>query len=243
MDVNITNQNQNVYTSDQTQNQQIANQTQSLQIGDETHGVITRDEKTRLLKDAHNRANENHQNNRRRRRQPQRGSIRLSNTDSLSRANQVRSRLRAKMSEVMSSSLGTSERKALARSVQMQIDRVDKTIRQIRRRERAEREEKRERVSQQMQQESRRVEQQREEIRRRRRNDMRPRSIRIQQGFLYSANNGGFDPNKMFGPGANNSGAAVSFDVAGRRGFVMDTAGTPPATPTTLPGEIVDVKL
>ena len=237
MEINIGNQKKDTYPNTYQNNQK-----QSLHIGNQTHDVITGDEKTRLLTEAHNRANENQQNNRRRRRQPARGSVRLSNTDSLSRANRVRNRLRAKMSEVMSSDLGPNERKALARSVQTQIDRVDRTIRQIRRRERAEQEEKRERTSAETRQENRRVEQQREEIRRRRRNDMRPRSIRIHQGFLYPANQGGFDPQRMFGPEANDfgAGASVSFDVAGQKGFVMAIDTPAPAGAT---GDVVDVVL
>jgi hypothetical protein len=237
MDINIGNPKQDTYSNTYSGNQQ-----KSLHIGGQTHDVMTRDEKTKLLTAAHNRANENNQN-RRRRRPPTRGAVRLSNTDSLSRANRVRNRLRAKMSEVMSSSLDANERKTVARSVQMQIDRVDRTIRQIRRRERAEQEEKRERSSQETRQESRRVEQQREEARRRRRNDMRPRSISIHRGFLYSANQGGFDPQRMFGPDANGvsgleANASVSFNVAGQQGFVIAT-GPPPS----VGGDVVDVVL
>ena len=191
--------------------------------------VRIKDEKTAQLAEAHNRANERAQANRRRRRPPVKGSVRLSNTDSLGRANRIRQRLRSKLGEVMSSSVDDDVRKALARNVQLQLDRVEVKIRQIRRRERAQEEEKRERRANQKREEDRRAERLREERRRRRQSDIRQRSTRIRRDFLYSARDGGFDPYNngitvsITGVGSAHA-PAVAFDVGGQSGVVMDTA-------------------
>ena len=181
---------------------------------------------TARLADAHNRANENAQRNRRRRTSGRRvtGSVRLSNTDSLGRANRIRQRLRAKVNEIMSSTVEPEIRESLARSVQMQLDRVENKIRQIRRRERAEQEEKRDRQARERRKEDARLQAQRDEARRRRRNEMRQRSINIRRDLLYPANRGGFDPYR-FSP-ANNFGhpVAVSYSVGGVTGTVSEVA-------------------
>ena len=197
-----------------------------LHIGQRSFDINISDNRTSLLTDAHNRENERIQQNRRRRRPPVQGSVRLSNTDSLGRANRIRQSLRSKVSEIMSSSLDEDVKKSLARNVQLQLDRVEVKIRQIRRRERAQQEEKRERRNEERRQEDRRIERRREEARRRRRSDMRERTTRIRRDFLYSARNGGFDPydnnvkvNIYLSSGAS---AAVSFDVGGNSGVVAD---------------------
>jgi len=192
-----------------------------------------RDNKLAQLSDAHNRASERAQENRRRRRPPQRqGTVRLSNTDPMSRANRVRAQLRAKLGEIMSSNLDNDIKMGLARSVQMQLDRVESKISQIRRRERAKQEEKRDERAEQRREEERRAEKQREARRRRRQHDLRERSIRVRRDFLYHADEGGFDPYSvspkhmaMGGSFAATtmSGAAVSFDVGGQSGVVADT--------------------
>ena len=197
-----------------------------------------RDNKLAQLSDAHNRASERSQENRRRRRPPQRqGTVALSNTDSMGRANRIRARLRSKLGEIMSSSLDNDIKKSLARSVQMQLDRVEVKINQIRRRERAKQEERRERRAEERREEERRVEKQREAARRRRQHDMRQRTIRIRRDFLYHADEGGFDPYSVspahmnIGGGIGGGfagGVAVSFEVSGHSGTAsvsMDAAG------------------
>jgi len=194
----------------------------------------------RMLTDAHNRASENAQQNRRRR-PPKQGTVRLSNTDSIGRANRIRARLRAKIGEIMSSPLDDDIKKALARNVQMQLDRVEDKIRQIRRRERAKEEEKRERASREQEEQDRIAEKRREEARRRRQRDMRQRSINIRKDFLFSAEEGGFDPMSAAQAGVNMSFSAtaepsVAFSVAGHSGVAMSTAPMPA-------GDMVDVVL
>lgn len=199
----------------------------SIFIGRREFDVRMRDNKTAMLTDAHNRANERAQQNRRRRRPPVQGATRLSNTDSIGRAKRIRQRLRAKIGEIMSSNIDENVKRTLARTVQMQLDRVEGTIRQIRRRERAQREEQRERNEVRQREEDRRTERLREERRRRRQNEMRPRSIRVRRDFLYSARQGGFDPynNHLSVNQAPAAGPAVSFSIGGQTGVV---AGPPP---------------
>ena len=202
-------------------------QSGNLTIGRRTYNVRIRDEKTFMLKDAHNRANEAHQQNRNRRSSNQRrqGSVSLSNTDSVSRANRIRARLRGKLSEIMGSSLDHDTKMALARTVQIQLDRVEMKVRQIRRRERAKEEEKRENRARERREEDARTERRREQERARRRRDMSQRSVRIRRDFLYPASKGGFDPYSVSpvvqSPGAN---AAVSFDIGGSSGTVSGAA-------------------
>ena len=206
---------------------------EEVQIMLQNVNIRIKDEKTAKLAEAHNRANERSQQNRRRRRPPMQGSVRLSNTDSLGRANRIRQRLRSKLGEVMSSSLEEDVRKALARNVQLQLDRVEVKIRQIRRRERAQEEEKRERSANKRQEEDRRAERIREERRRRRQSDMRQRSIRVRRDMLHPASEGGFDPynnpiTTALTMGAIGSvGPAVALDIGGYSGVVTDSA--PPA--------------
>jgi len=209
----------------------------SLKIGTQEFSVRIRDSKTAQLTAAHNRANEN-QPPRRNRNIRREGAVTLRNTDSIGRANRVRSRLRAKIGEIMSSNIEPDIKKSLARNVQMQLERVENTIRQIRRRERAEQEERREQRQEVTRQRERRQEKtraerveerRREEARRRRRNDMRERSTRIRRDFLYPARQGGFNPydfasNRNGNFNDNNSGftidvpPAVAFDVGGTSG-------------------------
>ena len=197
----------------------------NLSGGPRVQSVRARDDKTRQLAEAHNRAHENSMRNRQRRTRRRQGTVRLSNTDSLSRARRIRQQLVNKISEVMSSNMEQESRMAAARAIQTQLDRVEMKIVQIRRRERAVQEEKRDRNTQERQQEERRIQRQREEARRRRRSDMRPRSIRISRGFLYHERDGGFSPSTVAGHGLFSSAAAVSFDVGGKTGVVMDTGG------------------
>ena len=152
-------------------------------------------DKLQQLAEAHNRANERtHANRTQRRRPPVTGSTRLSNTDSIGRANRIRQRLKSKLSEIMSSSLDEDVKKSLARNVQTQLDRVEQKIRQIRRRERAQEEEKRDRIRERQREQDRRAELQRDERQRNRQRDLRPRSVSVRRDFLYSARQGGFDP-------------------------------------------------
>jgi hypothetical protein len=132
----------------------------------------------------------------------------------------------------MSSNLEPEVKKSLARNAQLQLTRVENKIRQIRRRERAEAEEKRDRRTEQDREETRREERLREERRRRRQHDLRPRSMRVNNGWLYPARDGGFCPYRMAGQNgavpasdAFGAGPAVSFSVGGHTGFVDTGAG------------------
>ncbi|MCL2015325.1 MAG: hypothetical protein FWG68_03650 [Defluviitaleaceae bacterium] len=182
------------------------------------------DEKTALLAEAHNKASERNQQMRRRRR-PVEGTVRLSNTDSLGRAARVRRQLFAKIGEIMASDLESEIKQSLSRNVQMQLDRVDKTIRQIRRRKRAEEEEKIEKARAER---NRREEErdellrlQREEARRRRRRDLQTVSIAIRRDFLLPAEKGGLDPN-IFPLTTVGMPPAATFDIAGQTGTIAD---------------------
>ena len=216
-----------------------------LKIGQRSYDIHIRDNETAMLTDAHNRANERTMQNRsRRNRPPVQGNTRLSNTDSIGRANRIRQRLRSKLGEIMSSSLEDDVKKSLARNVQMQLDRVEQKIRQIRRRERAKEEEKRERAQEQQREkerldearlnESRRAERQQEERRRRRQSDLRPRSTNIRRDFLYSARQGGFDPYDNNLSVNISPGPAVSYNVKGQSGVMPDAP---------LPADAVDIIL
>ena len=205
-------------------------QFETLNINGTSHNVKSNGPKTTKLTEAHNRANERHMQNRRnRRRPPVTGSTRLSNTDSLGRATRIRQRLRSKLGEIMSSSLDESLRKSLARNVQLQLDRVEMTMRQIRRRERAQKEERRDRAQEQRREEDQRAEQRREQRRRNRQGDLRQRSVRIRRDFLFSARDGGFDPydNNVTMTNQPPAAPAATFSIGGQSGVVMDAP--PPA--------------
>ncbi|MCL1997546.1 MAG: hypothetical protein FWG65_02130 [Turicibacter sp.] len=202
--------------------------------------INIRDEKTARLADAHKRANERANQNRRRRR-PVQGTVRLSNTDSLGRAARVRARLAAKIGEIMASDIEDDMKAALSRNVQMQMDRVENTVRQIKRRKRAEEEEKRERTRNEKQRaeelQNERLRQQREETRRRRRRDMQQQSINIRRDFLSSAERGGLNP-RDFSVRAqfeNAPSPAISFDIGGKTSTIADI--------TTLDTPVIDIML
>jgi hypothetical protein len=142
-----------------------------------------------MLKEAHNRIQEQQREQRaqQRRQQPRRtGSVRLSNTDSIGRAHQVRARLLAKLQEVHGSDMEERARGAAAMDIKLQINRVDRQITAIRRRERAMQEEQTTRRSEDT-----------PDIRRRRARDMQERRIYVRADYLYHADQGGFDPNDM----------------------------------------------
>ncbi|MCL1877869.1 MAG: hypothetical protein FWF80_03355 [Defluviitaleaceae bacterium] len=173
------------------------------------------------LKEAHNRV-EQERREQQRRRPPRRrqGAVRLSNTDSMGRARRVRAQLVAKLQEVYGSDADGRSRSAMAMDIKLQINRVDKQMAAIRRRERAIEEE--------------RTTPRRNdtpEARRRRARDMQERRINIRRDMLYSAKNGGFDPNNpTFVTSAKNGTSSVSFDIGGNSG-TMDIAGGVDFTP------------
>ncbi|MCL2223766.1 MAG: hypothetical protein FWB96_02225 [Defluviitaleaceae bacterium] len=168
-----------------------------------------------MLKEAHNRIQEQQQEQRRQRRPRRQGSVRLSNTDSLGRAHQIRARLQAKLAEIHGSDMEERSRSATAMDIKLKIDRVDRQIAAIRRRERAIQEEKTTRRDDS------------KDARRRRARDMQERRIYVRRDFLYHANNGGFDPNNpLFNKTAfQNAASSIAFDIGGNTG-TMDIAAT-----------------
>ncbi|MCL2603670.1 MAG: hypothetical protein FWD90_04250 [Defluviitaleaceae bacterium] len=162
------------------------------------------------LADAHNRAKEADLA-RRPRPRPRVGTERLSNTDSIRTAQSVRRRLMAKLQEVTGADVDARTRDGMAAEVKLQLDRVDRQIIAIRRRLRAVEEEKKAK---------------RDEcpkVRRQRQNDLKERSIRVRQSLLYSAQDGGFDPNAPTNlRAALSADAAVSYEFDGNTGIAMD---------------------
>ncbi|MCL2388136.1 MAG: hypothetical protein FWC89_11415 [Defluviitaleaceae bacterium] len=169
------------------------------------------------LKEANERIRQEQQEQRRRsRRRRQTGSVRLSNTDSVGRAQQVRGRLRAKLAEVYGSDMDPRTRQTAAADIKMQLDRVERQIGAIRRRERAMEEERTTRRSNDT-----------PEARRRRARDMQERSINIRRDFLFHSSRGGWDPNvPTFNTSAGtNAASSVAFDIGGNVGTMDIAAG------------------
>jgi hypothetical protein len=168
------------------------------------------------LKDAHNRIQQQ-QREQKKRTPPRRqaGSVRLSNTDSMGRARQVRARLVAKLQEVYGSGMHERAKGATAMDIKLQINRVDQQMMAIRRRERAIEEERLTRRKDDT-----------PERRRRRARDMQEKRIYLRRDFLFHANKGGFDPNNpLFTTGVNNAISSVSFDIGGDVGTMDIAAG------------------
>jgi len=169
-----------------------------------------------ILKE-HERVRQEQQQQRRARR-PRTGSARLSNTDGLSRAHQVRAQLNSKLQEVIASQMEPRSRDALASDIQMQIDRVDQMIHSIRRREQA------------IQAERTRRSNESDAERRRRQHDMQERRIYIRNELLYHANEGGLNPNAPpFSNGSFNPAAPVALDIGGFVGS-FDAGAMPVST-------------
>jgi len=169
--------------------------------------------------EAHERLRQQRQEQDRERRSRRRrtGSVRLSNADSVARAQKIRGQLQGKLSEVMSSDMDDRSKKALAIEIQTQIDRVDQQIAAMRRREQAMREEKQRRRSEESAQE-----------RRRRNHDIQERSIFIRDDFLHPASRGGLNPADFMQSSTSSSSAPVSFSISGSVGtadFSMDSGG------------------
>jgi hypothetical protein len=122
---------------------------------------------------------------RKQRQQPKRrtGVTRLSNTDSMRRAGQIRAQLVAKLTEVYGSDMDSRSREVSAVDIKMQINKVDQQINAIRRRERAMEEEK-----------TTRRKDDTPEARRRRLRDMQENRIYIRRDYLFHADDGGYDP-------------------------------------------------
>ncbi|MCL1988743.1 MAG: hypothetical protein FWG64_12365 [Firmicutes bacterium] len=203
--------------------------------------VKANDQKTALLAKAHNAATERNRENRKRKKPQVKGVVKLSNTDSLGRAARVKRQLSAKLGEIMASDLEDDVKKALASNVQMQIDRVEQTVRQIKRRKRAEIEEKTDKArkerNKQEEQQDEKLRLRREESRRRRRRELQKSSIAIRQDFLVPAEKGGFNPNdfNLNTPnGITPTTPAATFDIAGQHGVISDVATT---------ADLVDISL
>ncbi|MCL2499964.1 MAG: hypothetical protein FWE90_06455 [Defluviitaleaceae bacterium] len=163
------------------------------------------------LVEAHERAKKA-ERERRPRPRPRIGTERLSNTDSIRTAQSVRRRLLAKLQEVTGADVDARTRDGMAAEVKLQLDRVDRQIIAIRRRLRAVEEEKKAGRDECF------------KIRRRRQHDLKERTIRVRHSLLYSAQEGGFDPNRPSDfPSAASNGPAVSYDFGeGNAGMAMD---------------------
>jgi len=166
--------------------------------------------------EAHERLRQQRQEqDRNRSRRRRTGAVRLSNADTITRAQKIRGQLQGKLSEVMSSDMDERSKKALVIEIQTQIDRVDQQIAAMRRREQAMREEKQRRRTEETAQE-----------RRRRNHDIQERSIFIREDLLFPASRGGLNPADFVRPSA--STAPVSFSIDGSIGtanFSMDSGG------------------
>ena len=183
--------------------------------GRRTIAEILRDNENAMLKEAFQRIQQQQAEQRRQRPRRRTGSVRLSNTDSIGRAMQIRSRLLAKLKEVYGSSMDERSRGATAMDIKIQLDRVERQISAIRRRERALREEK-----------TTRRENDTPEARRRRMRDKQESRIHIRRDFLYHANRGGFDPNDpLFMKGTGSEVSSVSFDFGGKAGTLELSPG------------------
>jgi len=174
------------------------------------------EDRNRLLKEEQSRIQEEQQEQRRNRQRPRRtGNLRLSNTDSLGRAFQVRSRLAAKLMEIQGSGMEPGMRDSTIMDIKLQLGRVDQQIAAIRRRERAVQQERTTRRSDDT-----------PEIRRRRARDMQERRIYVRRDMLYHANNGGFDPNDPIGlRQMKDAMSSVAFEIAGSAGTMEMAPG------------------
>jgi hypothetical protein len=132
------------------------------------------------------------------------GSVGLSNTDSVSRAVRIKSRLYAKLDEIFASDLEPAAKLTLAKDVIMKINKVEQKIIAIKRREKALQEEKIAKRDES------------EQAKRRRRRDMIKKSISIDKGYLFSAQDGGMDPMAFGMPAFGDP--SVSFEISGVSG-------------------------
>jgi len=162
-----------------------------------------------MLHEANERIKQQQREQRKKRRPRREGAVRLSNTDTLAMAHQIRSRLMAKLMEIHGSDMDTKSKGASAMDIKLKIDRVDRQIAAIKRRERAMLEEKTTRRGDDS-----------PEARRRRAHDMKERRIYVRRDYLYHANNGGFDPNNpLFSKTAlQDAMSSVAFDIGGNTG-------------------------
>jgi hypothetical protein len=165
----------------------------------------TKAKNDKLMFEAHNKAQEAARKRRRKSASKKIGAVSLSNADTVNRAMRVRSRLYAKMDEIFASDLEPKMKMSLAKDVMIKINKVEDKIASIRRRERA------------ILEEQSRKKNESEATKRRRQHDMKKRSISIRKDYLFSAENGGFDPND-FNLKMPSGGACVSFQISGMEG-------------------------
>ena len=167
-------------------------------------GASRRDINRALRDNKNNRILEEHERLRQKRREQQRnrrprtGVVRLSNTDSIARAMEIRSRLMAKIQEITASEMDPRARDALIAEVQRMLDRVEQQIAAIRRRKRA------------IEEEQTRRRNESPEERRSREWHMKERRLYIRRDFLYHADKGGLNPNvPPFTGGFDVAGAGI----------------------------------
>jgi hypothetical protein len=109
------------------------------------------------------------------------GSIRLSNTDNISKCKRVKAQLNARLGEIYASTMDEKMKQALAKDVMMQIVKVDMKINEIKKRELA------------IQQEKMNIKNDTEQAKRRRRKDIEERSTIIKRDFLHQEDGGTAD--------------------------------------------------
>jgi hypothetical protein len=135
------------------------------------------------------------------------GSVSLSNMDTVNRCSAIKARLNAKLGEIYKSDLPQAQKMTLARDVMFQMDKVEQKISEIRRREVAVREEKSAKKNEPS------------HLKRRRKRDMEKKTTSIKRGYLYSAEEGGYDPNNMLNGGSVNGfheiTPGVTVDISG----------------------------
>ena len=142
------------------------------------------------------------------------GTVSVSNTDSVQSCERIKTKLNAKLSEIFISDLEDGIKMALARSILMEIAKVDQKIAEIRRRERAVREE---RVARKDEKEHEKA---------KRRHDMKKRTVTVRKDLLYHASEGGLDPDSMLCgmPDGAAFSPVVAVDISGADAVSLDAA-------------------
>jgi hypothetical protein len=137
------------------------------------------------------------------------GSIRLSNTDSITKCKRVKAQLNARLGEIYASTMDEKMKQALAKDVMMQIVKVDMKINEIQKRELA------------IQQEKLCKKNESEQTRRKRRKDIEERSTMIKRDFLHQEDGGDAD---MSSAGISADLPAVMAEISGNEISLSDAS-------------------
>jgi hypothetical protein len=138
------------------------------------------------------------------------GSIRLSNTDNISKCKRVKAQLNARLGEIYASTMSDKMKQALAKDVMMQLVKVDMKISEIKKRELA------------IQQEKMRRKNESEQVKRRRRKDIEERSTLIKRDFLHQEDGGTADTSSVNGISAGLP--AVTAEIGGSEISLSDAS-------------------